>query len=340
MARYAQLIGWSKYLPEKVLTNRELEQLVNTSDAWILSRTGIAERRIAAADETATTMATRAGKAALEVSGLEASSLDLVIAATCTPEFAFPACASLVQGALGAKKAGAFDVNAACSGFIYALASACQFVAAGSYDNVLVVGSEVYSRILDWQDRNTCVLFGDGAGAVVVQASDSLPGCVSFVLGSDGSGADILYTPGPCGINDGRYFLTMNGREVFRFAVNAICQATRQAVENANLELVDIELLIPHQANKRILKSAAREIGLPLDRVFINVDRYGNTSAASIPIALCEAVEEGRLKEGDHVVLVGFGGGLSWAAMVIEWGRGQKPPQVEKGDGPQMGRQL
>lgn len=326
MARYTQVIGWSKYLPEKVLTNQELEHIVNTSDAWILSRTGIRERRIAAADETATTMAVHASKAALEVSGLEASTLDLVIAATCTPEFTFPSCASLVQHSIGAKRAAAFDVNAACSGFIYALASACQFVAAGTYDNVLVVGSEVYSRILDWQDRNTCVLFGDGAGAVVIQASDSIRGCRSFVLGSDGSGADILYTPGPCGINNGQYFVNMNGREVYRFAINVICEATKQAVANANLELDDIELLIPHQANRRILKSAARELGLPLEKVFINVDRYGNTSAASIPIALCEAVEEGKLKDGDHVVMVGFGGGLSWAAMVLEWGREQERP--------------
>lgn len=320
MARYARIIGWGKYLPHKVLTNQELQQLVETTDAWIWSRTGIRERRIAAPDETATTMAIRAGRQALEVCGVEPSALDLVIAATCTSDFIFPACAALVQDSLGAKRAAAFDINAACSGFIYALAAGCQFIRAGSYRNILIVGSEVYSRILDWQDRNTCVLFGDGAGAVMLQASDSPPGCLSFVLGNDGSGADILYTPGPCGINDGRYFLTMNGREVFRFAVNIICQATQQAVADANLELADIELLIPHQANTRILRSATRALGLPLDRLFVNVDRYGNTSAASIPIALCEAVEQGRLKEGDHVVLVGFGGGLSWGAAVIEWG--------------------
>ena len=275
MVRYAQVIGWGKYLPEKVLTNQELEQSVNTSDAWIWSRTGIRERRIAGADETASTMAVRASRKALDVSKILPDSLDLIIAATCTAEHIFPACASLVQDSLGAKKAAAFDVNAACSGFIYALATACQFVAAGTYDNVLVVGSEVYSRILDWQDRNTCVLFGDGAGAVVMQGSDSPPGSLSFVLGSDGSGANILYTPGPCGSNDGRYYLTMNGQEVFRFAVNIICQATKQAIAAAHLELSDIDLLIPHQANTRILKTAARLLGLPLDKVFINVDRYG-----------------------------------------------------------------
>ena len=174
-------------------------------------------------------------------------------------------------------------------------------------------------RILDWTDRNTCVLFGDGAGAVVVRASDSPPGCLSFALGNDGSGAAILYTPGPCGVNDGRYYLQMNGREVYRFAVNIICQATREAIAKANLDISEIELLIPHQANSRILKSAGRALGLPPEKVFINVDRYGNTSAASIPIALCEAAESGRLQSGDHVALVGFGGGLSWASLVVQW---------------------
>ena len=320
MARYAQITGWGKYLPQKVLTNQDLERLVDTSDAWIMSRTGIRERRIAADDETASSMAVRAAGDALKVAGLEPRSLDLVIAATCTPEYIFPACASLVQNSLGAKNAAAFDVNAACSGFIYALATACQFISSGAYNNILVVGSEVYSRILDWKDRSTCVLFGDGAGAVVVQASDALPGSLSFVLGNDGSKANSIYTPGPCGLSNGPYYITMNGPEVFKFAVNVICLATRQAVKAAGLELSDIELVVPHQANIRILKSAAKALELPPEKVFINVDRYGNTSAASVPIALCEAVEEERVKDGDHLVLVGFGGGLSWAAMVLEWG--------------------
>lgn len=320
MARYAQITGWGKYLPQKVLTNQDLERLVNTSDAWIMSRTGIREGRIAADDETASSMAVRAAGDALNVAGLEPRSLDLVIAATCTPEYIFPACASLIQSSLGAKNAAAFDINAACSGFIYALATACQFVTSGAYNNILVAGSEVYSRILNWKDRNTCVLFGDGAGAVVVQASDAPTGLLSFVLGNDGSRANSIYTPGPCGLNRGPYYITMNGPEVFKFAVNVICLATRQAVKTAGLELSDIELVVPHQANLRIIKSAAKALELPLEKVFINVDRYGNTSAASVPIALCEAVEEGRLKDGDHLVLVGFGGGLSWAAMVLEWG--------------------
>lgn len=269
-------------------------------------------------------MAVRAAGDALKVAGLEPRSLDLVIVATCTPEYIFPACASLVQSSLGAKNAAAFDVNAACSGFIYALATACQFVTSGAYNNILVAGSEVYSRILDWKDRSTCVLFGDGAGAVVVQASDAPGGLLSFVLGNDGSRANSIYTPGPCGLSRGPYYITMNGPEVFKFAVNVICLATRQAVKAAGLELSDIELVVPHQANIRILKSAAKALELPPEKFFINVDRYGNTSAASVPIALCEAVEERRLKDGDHLVLVGFGGGLSWAAMVLEWGMSRR----------------
>ena len=322
MGRYARITGWGKYLPQRVLTNKELESVVHTSDAWISTRTGIRERRIAKDEETASAMAVEASREALGVAGLEADSLDLVVTATVTPEMIFPACASLVQHAIGARHAAAFDLNAACSGFVYALATAAQFIVSGSYQNVLVVGSEVYSRILNWHDRSTCVLFGDGAGAVVLQAADSPPGLLSFVLGSDGSRADILYTPGPCGTTNGPYYLAMNGQEVFRFAVTTICQATKEAVAAANLELSDIELLIPHQANRRIIHSAAKALGLPLERFFINVERYGNTSAASIPIALCEAIEQGRLNEGDHMVMVGFGGGLSWAATVFQWSSG------------------
>lgn len=300
--------------------------MVNTDDAWIVDRTGIRERRIAGADETASTMAVHASRDALEVAGIPVDALDLVIVATCTADHIFPACASLVQDALDAKKAAAFDVNAACSGFIYALATACQFVTAGTYNNALVVGTDVYSRILDWQDRNTCILFGDGAGAVVVKASASASRPVSFVLGNDGSGAGTIYTPGPCGVNDGRYFVAMKGPETFRFAVNIVNRATTEVVAAAGLQLSDIDLIIPHQANTRIIRSAARLLDIPMERFFVNVDRYGNTSAASIPIALCEAVEEGRVDNGDRLVLVGFGGGLSWAAMLLEWETGEKPP--------------
>lgn len=324
LAHYARITGWGKYLPEKVLTNKELEQLVNTTEAWILARTGIKERRIAAADETASSMAVHAARQALKVAKLSPDSIDLVITATCTPDLIFPASAALVQHELGAKKAAAFDLNAACSGFIYALATASQFITSGTYNNILVLGSEVYSRILDWQDRSTCILFGDGAGAVVVQAADSPPGSLGFVLGNDGSGVDLIYTPGPCGTDKAPYYLKMNGSEVFKFAVNIMCLATRQVAKSAGLKLTDIELIIPHQANTRIIKAAAKFLEIPANKFFVNVDKYGNTSAASVPIALCEAVEEGRLKNGDHVVLVGFGGGLSWAAMLLEWGTGGK----------------
>ncbi len=331
MARYARITGWGKYLPERVLTNRDLERIVNTDDAWISSRTGIKERRIADPGETASSLAVRASADALRVAGLKHDDLDLVIAATCTSEHIFPACAALVQGALGAGRAAAFDINAACSGFIYALATAWQFVAAGTYDSVLVVGADVYSRIVDWQDRNTCILFGDGAGAVVIQASDVRPSVSSFVLGNDGSGASTIYTPGPCGVNDGRYYISMKGTETFRFAVNIVCQASREVLDAAKLELSDIDLIIPHQANTRIIRSAAKQLGVPEEKFFINVERYGNTSAASIPIALCEAVEEGRVNDGDRLLLVGFGGGLSWGAMVLEWGR--SGVGVESGEG-------
>lgn len=326
MLKYARVTGWGKYLPERIVTNQELEARVNTSDSWIQSRTGIRERRLAADDEMTSAMALKASQQALEVSGLKPDLLELVIVATVTPEMIFPPCASLVQHALGARKAAAFDLNAACTGFVYALATACQFISAGTFRNILVVGSEVYSRIIDWDDRSTCVLFGDGAGAVVLEASDSPPGLLSFVLGSDGSRPELLYVPGPCGYQgsskNGRYYLAMNGSEVFKFAVRAMSEATKQALDAAGLDIANIALLIPHQANKRIVQAVAKLLGLPGEKVFLNVERYGNTSAASIPIALCEAVEEGRLRDGDHLVLVGFGGGLSWGAIVLQWGMG------------------
>ncbi|MDO8490524.1 MAG: beta-ketoacyl-ACP synthase III [Dehalococcoidia bacterium] len=323
MPRYAQVVGWGKCLPQRVLTNRELEVSIDTTDAWIQSRTGIKERRIASDSETASSLAVPAARMALETAHVSPESVDLVIVATATPDRIFPSCAATVQNALGARKAGAFDINAACTGFMYALVTACQFVTSGTFKNVLVIGSEVYSRILDWKDRSTCVLFGDGAGAVLVQASDDAPGMLGFVLGSDGSGADMLYVPGPCGTPqsspNGRYFLAMNGPEVFRFAITTTRKATQQAVAASGLTMSDIDLFVSHQANSRIIWAAAKSLGLPPERVFTNVEQYGNTSAASIPIALCEAVEQGKLHAGNHVALVGFGGGLSWGAAVLRW---------------------
>jgi 3-oxoacyl-[acyl-carrier-protein] synthase III len=321
---YASITGWGKYLPERVMKNSELEKLVDTSDVWIVTRTGIRERHIVGDTEAASTMGVIAGKQALEVAGLSPKDLDLVILATCSPDRIVPASAAYVQHALGATKAGAFDAMAGCSGSLYALVTAYQFIATGAYKNILVIGSESLTRAIDWTDRATCVLFGDGAGAVVVQANDKSTDMLSFVLGNDGSGADLLYAPGPCGkridaTSNGHYYLHMDGSEVFRFAVNKLVDVAKQVVDAAGLKISDIDLLIPHQANQRITKAAIKTLHLSSDKVFVNLDRYGNLSAASEMVALCEAAEQGRIKNGDLVVLVAFGAGLSWASMVLRW---------------------
>jgi len=327
--RYAQITGWGMAVPEKVLTNADLARVVDTSDEWILSRTGIRERHIVASEKESTaTLALRTARAALLVADVAPTQLDLVIVATATPEYAFPSTASLVQDALGAANAGAFDLSAGCSGFIYALSLASNVIRGGGAEHVLVIGAETLSRITDWTDRNTCVLFGDGAGAVVVSARPERCGVLASVLGSDGSGGDLLILPAggshaPAShetISNGGHFVKMNGREVFRFATTVIPKATEAVIQKAGWVLTDLALVIPHQANNRIIESAARRLNLPLDRFFINLDRYGNTSSASIPIALCEAIAEGRVKAGDRLVLVGFGAGLTWAAAAVEWG--------------------
>ena len=324
MSHYGVITGWGKYLPQRVLTNQDLERMVDTSDDWILTRTGIRERRIVGDDESVSTMAVEAGRRALEVAGLSPGLLDLIIVATLSPDKLIVASASLVQDALGAKKAAAFDVVAGCSGFIYALANAYQFISSGAYRNILVVGSEAFTRYINWEDRGTCVLFGDGAGAVVVQANDQATDMIHFLLGSDGSGAKLLYVPSPCDKlsdmpKDGHLHLMMEGREVFKFAVTTMVEASRQVVEAAGFRIPDIDLFIPHQANDRIIQAAARSLGIPSEKIYVNVDRYGNLSAASPPVALCEAVEQGRVKVGDLVLLVAFGAGLSWAAMLLRW---------------------
>jgi 3-oxoacyl-[acyl-carrier-protein] synthase-3 len=322
LAIRARISGLGKYLPERVVTNSDLERMVQTSDTWIQERTGVRERRIAADDETTSTLSIRAARQALEQAEIAPEDLDLIIVATCTPDGMLPAVASLVQEGLGAHRAAAFDINAVCAGFLTALATASQFIETGTYRRVLVIGSEVLSRIIDWTDRGTCVLFGDGAGAAVLEASDrGRP--MSFVLHSDGSGAQALYAAGPCGpagaADPGAYYVRMDGRHIFKFAVQAMEQATREAVKGAGLTVEDIDLLVPHQANLRIIHATAKALGLPLERTMINVDRYGNTSSASIPMALQEAEEQGRLHDGDRVVLVAFGGGLVWGAMALEW---------------------
>lgn len=338
MARYAHIVGWGKYVPSQVMTNHDLEKILDTSDEWIRTRTGIVERRIAGPKETTFTMALKSAQDALEVADMDPRDLDLIIVATATPEHIFPATACLVQDGLGARHAAAFDLSAGCSGFVYALGVASQMIVSGSYDRALVIGAETLSRIMDWKDRATCVLFGDGAGAFVLTASEVPGGILSFILGSDGSGGELLQVPAggsklPTSeetVKQGLHYVKMNGREVFKFAARIIPTAALQAIKRAGLESEDIELFIPHQANLRIIRSAAEIMGLPMDRVFVNVDKYGNTSTASVPIAFCEAIEQEKLKTGDHVVLVGFGAGLTWAAAAAEWQKVlpiSRPPQ-------------
>jgi 3-oxoacyl-[acyl-carrier-protein] synthase-3 len=328
MARYAHIVGWGMSVPKRVMTNNDWAQLVETSDEWIRSRTGIVERRIAGEGETTLSMSLEAARKALDVAKLSPAQLDLIIVATVTPEHAFPATACLVQDSLGAVNAAAFDLSAGCSGFIYGLSMAADAIRAGSYEHVLVIGAETLSRIVDWTDRQTCVLFGDGAGAVVVSGSEMPGGILSSVLGSDGSGGDYLilpaggskYPPSHETIAQKLHYARMNGREVFRFATRTMDKAARLACEKADLRLDDVEMFVPHQANIRIIRSAARSLNLDGDRVFSNIDRYGNTSSASIPIALCEAIADGRIHRNDHLMLVGFGAGLTWGAVVMQWG--------------------
>ena len=309
---YAHITGWGKALPERRLTNAELEEMVETADEWIVSRTGISERRIVSAGETTDSLGADAAHEALARANVTAADVDMVIAASCTPEALFPSIANRVQERLQLNRAAALDVNQACAGFIHGLAVAQAFVASGQYRTILVIGSEVLTRHVDWTDRSTCVLFGDAAGAVVVQAADEPGGPLAFDLGSNGAGGDLLMLP-----TDGKVY--MNGREVYRFAVTAMTTSLLAAVEKADLTLDQIDLLIPHQANIRIIQSAAQTLRLPMGRVFTNVEKYGNTSAASIPVALCEAIEEGRIKLGDTVAMVAFGAGLAWGATVVRW---------------------
>ena len=314
-------------VPEHVLTNVDLAELVDTSDEWIRQRTGIVERRIAGEGETTLSLSLQAARAALEVADLDPVSLDLIIVATMTPEYAFPSTACLVQDALGAERAAAFDLSAGCSGFVYGLSLVADLIAAGTYSRALVIGAETFSRILDWTDRNTCVLFGDGAGAIVVQANGAPGGVLSSVLGADGSGGELLILRGGGSahpatletVEQGLHFVRMEGRPVFRFATRIMPQAARQVLQQADLTVDEVSLFIPHQANDRILQAAARGLGVPFERMFTNLDRYGNTSAASIPIALCEAIEQGLVNRDDLIVFVGFGAGLTWAAAAIRW---------------------
>ncbi len=323
----AGVVGTGLFLPDRVLDNSEIAQLVDTTDEWIRSRTGIGERRIAAPHETTAILAEHAARNALENAQLDASDIDLIIVATSTPDAPFPSTASQVQHALGAS-CGAFDLSAACAGFTYALATGAQFVQSGVCRNVLVIGADVLSRVTDWTDRNTCVLFGDGAGAVVVGRVPNGYGLLGVDLGSDGSGAALLkierFAPQyeketPLGEQKQDRRIYQNGREVYKFAVHVMGESAARAVEKSGLQPENVDLLVPHQANVRIIESAAQRLGLPMERVFVNLQKYGNTDAATIPIALCEAREQNRIKRDDVVVLVGFGGGLAWSSCVLKW---------------------
>lgn len=327
MSPHAHVVGWGKYVPQRVLTNDDLSRMVDTSDEWIRTRTGIRERHIAKDGETTSSMAVQAARQALEVARLNPTQLDLIIIATATPDYIFPATACLVQDILGATRAAAFDLSAGCSGFIYGLNVAAHLLSSRAYQTALVVGAETLSRITDWSDRASCVLFGDGAGAVILQAGMNEGGVLATTLGSDGSGGDVLRLPAggsfaPAShqtVDAGLHFIQMKGREVFRFAISEIPAATSEVLEKAGLSLDDLDLLIPHQANQRIIEAATRFLGLPPEAVYSNLEWYGNTSAASIPIALSEAVEKGRIQTGDLVVCVGFGAGLTWGAAAIRW---------------------
>lgn len=324
---YAHITGWGMAAPEPVLTNDDLSKMVDTNDAWIRERTGIRERRIAGENEFPSTLGVEASIKALTVANLRPTDLDLIICTTSSPEYIFPATACLIQDQIGASKAGAFDLLAACSGFIYALNMGAQAIRSGSIKSALIVGSETLSRFINWKDRNTCILFGDGAGAFVLQASDKPGGVLSAVMHSDGSGGDLLtlqgggsrYPASESTIHDGRHYIQMDGKEVFRFATRVMASATQEALACAGLTIDQVQWIIPHQANIRIIEAAARGLKLPMDRFIVNLERYGNTSTASIPIAMVESLEKGQIKPGDKLVMVGFGAGLTWGALAAEW---------------------
>jgi 3-oxoacyl-[acyl-carrier-protein] synthase-3 len=333
MKRYGNIIGWGKYVPPRVITNADLEKSIDTSDEWILTRTGIRERHIAEAGETTSSMSVAAAKQAFEKAGVLASEIDLIIIASSSPDYLTPPVSSQVQHALGANKAAAFTLVTGCTGFIYALSTAQQFIASGTYDTILVIGAELLSRFVDWTDRSTCVLFGDGAGAVVLKATDTPSGVLACILGSDGSGADHLILPAggsahpPSNetLEKKMHSIRMNGPEVFKFATRVLGEALRQVIHQAGLKTEDIDLFIPHQANIRIIESAAKSAGLPPEKIFVNIHKYGNTSAASIPMALAEAMDEGRAKMSSTLAFVAFGAGLTWASAVVKIVEPEKP---------------
>ncbi len=325
--RTVSIIGTGSFLPERVMTNAEIATLVETSDEWITSRTGIKERRIAAESESTSDLASKAALSAMENAGISADEIDLIIVATVTPDMAFPSTACFVQAKIGAKNAACFDVSAACAGFLYAMEIAQQFITSHTYDTILVIGADKLSLIVDWTDRNTCVLFGDGAGAAILRHRGGAHGVVSTYMASDGALADILYIPGGGSrtpiTNDNSDLrlncIKMNGKETYKHAVNSMLDAATRALAEANVKASDLACIIPHQANLRIIEAIAGRMNLPMERFVINLDRFGNTSAAAVAIALDEANRTGRMQVGDYVLLVVFGGGLTWASSVIQW---------------------
>jgi 3-oxoacyl-[acyl-carrier-protein] synthase-3 len=331
--RYAKITGWGKYVPERILSNADLEKMVETSDEWIVSRTGIKERRIRSDDENASDLSVNSARKALDMAGVKPEELDLIIVACSSPDYLVPGVATIVQDKLGAK-CGAFQLTSGCSGWVYALVVASQFIQAGTLNNILVVGTDVVSFGVDYEDRNTCVLFGDGSASVVLQPSAEPAGVLTYELGSDGSGAKSLYVPGAGSVMPiGRYaqkivderlgYLRMDGPEVFKFATRTLSSSMKRVMDKAGLLPEDIQLFIPHQANLRIIESAARMMRQPMEKFMVNLQKYGNTSAASVPLALVEALEEGRCKPGDKVVMCAFGAGLTWASAVVMLGAGE-----------------
>lgn len=324
--RYGRITGWGAYVPEKVITNYDLEKTLDTSHEWIVQRTGIYQRHIAAPHETTATMSVEAARRALQQANLAPTDLDLIIVATTTGDHLTPPVSSQVQHMLGAVDVPAFVLVTGCTGFLYGLTTAQQFISSGAYDNVLVIGAELLSRFIDWNDRSTCVLFGDAAGAFVLQATSEPCGLLSFDMGSDGSGSEHIIAPAagsaePVSANtfaEGRHFIRMNGREVFKFATRILGQTSQRSLHNAGLNLADIDCIVPHQANLRIIQAAARSMELPMERFLVKVHKYANTSAASIPVAICDGLEAGEITLEDRLLLVSFGSGLTWASGVLQ----------------------
>ncbi|RME95384.1 MAG: ketoacyl-ACP synthase III [Verrucomicrobia bacterium] len=325
--RTCSIVGVGSYVPERVLTNADLEKMVETSDEWITTRTGIKERRLAAENETTSDMGAEAARRALARAGVSPEQVDLIIVATVTPDMVFPSTACLIQHKIGAHRAAAFDLEAACSGFIYGLEVGQQFIASRTCDTVLVIGAEKLSSIVDWQDRNTCVLFGDGAGAAVLQHRPNTHGLLTVCMGADGSKGDVLCLPAggsakpasPETIAQRLHYIRMDGRETFKNAVQAMLTAAREAMDRCEVSIEDIACIVPHQANLRIIDAVGSRLGAKPEQVYVNLHKYGNTSAASVAIALDEAVQEGRIRQGDLVLLVVFGGGFTWGSAIVEW---------------------